>query len=255
MGVHHAAEVGYQRAAEQYEQVRPSYPTAALGMLADALGIVPGRHVVDLGAGTGKFTRLLALTGARVTAVEPVPAMREQLAAALPRVNVVPGTAEATNLPGCAADAAVAAQAWHWFDAPLALAEVERLLVPGGGLGLIWNTLDESVPWVAEYSKVYQHWAPEDLPGHRDGRWRDFFDELPGWDKLAEAHLPNPFPTDREGAIGRMLSSSHVATLDPDDQARVRVEVEAVLDLHTETAGDRVEIPYVTDVYWTHHTG
>src|SRR3954471_7765879 len=73
--VHHAAGVGYQRAAGVYERSRPSYPMAALAELADALPLQAGRTVVDLGAGTGKFTRLLALTGAEVIAVEPVPEM------------------------------------------------------------------------------------------------------------------------------------------------------------------------------------
>jgi ubiquinone/menaquinone biosynthesis C-methylase UbiE len=155
VAIHHAAETGYELAAADYERVRPSYPTRALAVLADALDLKAGQRVADLGAGTGKFTRLLALTGAKVVAVEPVPAMRERLTEILPQVHCVAGIAEATGLPDAAVDAVVAAQAWHWFDGPAALAEIERVTGPDGRLGLVWNTLDVTVPWVAAYSRIY----------------------------------------------------------------------------------------------------
>lgn len=137
---------------------------AALAELADALPLEAGRTVVDLGAGTGKFTRLLALTGAEVIAVEPVTEMRERLAELLPGVRVTAGTAEATGLPDGCADAVVAAQSWHWFQEDEALAEVERLLRPGGSLALVWNTYDTSVPWVRDYQDIVFRLAPRDLP-------------------------------------------------------------------------------------------
>jgi SAM-dependent methyltransferase len=251
VAIHHAAELGYQRAAADYERVRPSYPTRSLAVLADALDLRAGRCVAEVGAGTGKFTRLLALTGARVVALEPVAAMRDRLAELLPQVEVVDGLAEATGLPDGAMDAVVAAQAWHWFDPSAALAEVERITHRRGRLGLVWNTLDETVPWVAEYSKIYRQWRTESVPGHRDGRWRRFFDELPGWSPLRAEHVPNPYVTDREGVLGQALTSSVISTLDAASRAQVRHELEAVLDRHKESCGDRIEIPYVTDLYWT----
>lgn len=251
MAIHHAAELGYQRAAADYERVRPSYPTRALAVLADALDLHPGRRVAEVGAGTGKFTRLLALTGARVTALEPVAAMRTTLAELLPQVEVVDGLAEATGLADGAVDAVVAAQAWHWFDPSAALAEIGRITTRRGRLGLVWNTLDETVPWVAEYSKIYRQWRTDAVPGHRDGTWRRFFDEVPGWTPLSAEHVANPFVTDREGVLGQALTSSVISTLDADSRAQVRRELESVLDRHKESCGDRIEIPYVTDLYWT----
>ncbi len=254
MAIHHAAELGYQRAAADYERVRPSYPTRSLAVLADALDLGPGKRVAEVGAGTGKFTRLLALTGARVTAVEPVAAMRSRLAELLPQVEVVDGMAEATGLPAGGVDAVVAAQAWHWFDPAAALAEVERVTHRRGRLGLVWNTLDETVPWVAEYSKIYRQWRTDAVPGHRDGTWHRFFDEVPGWTPLVGEHVANPYVTDREGVLGQALTSSVISTLDSGSRAQVRRELEAVLDRHDESRGDRIEIPYVTDLYWTART-
>lgn len=255
VAIHHAAELGYQRAAADYERVRPSYPTRALSVLADALDLGPGKRVADIGAGTGKFTRLLALTGARVVAVEPVAAMRARLAELLPQVAVAEGLAEATGLPDGWVDAVVAAQAWHWFDPAATLAETERITRPGGRLGLVWNTLDETVPWVAAYSRIYRQWRTDSVPGHRDGTWRRFFDTLPGWTPLAEQHVANPYVTDREGVLGQALTSSVISTLDVVSRAQVRRELEAVLDRYEESRGDRIEIPYVTDLYWTSRTG
>ncbi|MCD0481265.1 class I SAM-dependent methyltransferase [Streptacidiphilus sp. ASG 303] len=252
MTVHQAAGTGYQRAADAYERSRPSYPLPALRGLADAVGLEPGRTVVDLGAGTGKFTRLLALTGARVVALEPVAAMRGRLAELLPGVEVGSGTAEATGLPDASADVVVAAQAWHWFRQEEALAEVERVLRPGGSLALVWNTFDDSVPWVRDFQRIYFGRAPEDLPSHLDGRWRTLLEARPGWSPVEELHLPNPHPVTREGVLERMASSSIIAALDAAEQERVRAEVDAVLRAHPQTRdGDRVELPYTTDVYWT----
>ncbi|HEU5331519.1 MAG TPA: class I SAM-dependent methyltransferase [Actinocrinis sp.] len=256
MAIHHAAELGYQRAAADYERVRPSYPTRVLSVLADALDLGPGKRVAEVGAGTGKFTRLLALTGARVVAVEPVAAMRTRLAELLPQVEVVDGLAEATGLAAGSVDAVVAAQAWHWFDPAAALAEVERITCPGGRLGLVWNTLDETVPWVGEYSSIYRHWRTDAVPGHRDGTWRKFFDAVSsdpirGWRPLGEEHVPNPYVTDREGVLGQALTSSVISTLDDARRTEVREQLEAVLERHAESRGNRIEIPYVTDLYWT----
>lgn len=260
--VHHAAGVGYQRAAGVYERSRPSYPLAVLAALADALPLEAGRTVVDLGAGTGKFTRLLALTGAEVLAVEPVKEMRETLAELLPGVAVTAGTAEATGLPDGCADAVVAAQSWHWFDERTALAEVERLLRPGGALALVWNTYDTSVPWVRDFQDIYFRLAPRDLPSPPltsalgdagpGGGWRKAFEaRAAGWGEVSERHWPNPYTTTVAAVVERMVSSSHIAVLDADAQARVRAEVEAVLGAHDATrVSGAIEMPYTTDVYW-----
>lgn len=218
--------------------------------------------MVDLGAGTGKFTRLLALTGAEVLAVEPVAEMRETLAELLPGVAVTAGTAEATGLPDGCADAVVAAQSWHWFEEGAALAEVERLLRPAGALALVWNTYDTSVPWVRDFQDIYFRLAPSDLPSPPltsalgdagpGGGWRKAFEaRTAGWGEMSERHWPNPYSTTVADVVERMMSSSHIAVLDPDAQARVRAEVEAVLGAHDATrVSGAIEMPYTTDVYW-----
>jgi len=115
------------------------------------LGDAPLR-VVDLGAGTGIFSRLVASLGHKVIAVEPDDGMRARLAETSPGITVLAGSAEAVALPDSSVDAVVAAQAYHWFDNDEARLEITRLLKPGGIFAPIWNIRDETVEWVAALS-------------------------------------------------------------------------------------------------------
>src|SRR5579872_3648760 len=146
--VFEARRLSFGAAAGLYERARPSYPPEAVGWM---LGEQPVR-VVDLGAGTGKFTRVVAALGHEVIAVEPDPRMRELLAERTSGVTVLAGSAEAIPLSDTSVDAVVAAQSFHWFDTGEARAEIARVLRPGGVLAPIWNVRDDSVPWVAELS-------------------------------------------------------------------------------------------------------
>jgi SAM-dependent methyltransferase len=112
------------------------------------------RQAADIGAGTGKFTELLVQRGLDVTAIDPSADMLEQLRSALPGVTAMEGTAEATGLADSAFDVVTVAQAWHWCDPLRASTEIWRILKPGGVLGLIWNQLDTSVPWVHRLSRI-----------------------------------------------------------------------------------------------------
>lgn len=125
----------FDRAAVQYEQARPGYPDGVLDLLpldADAV-------VLDLGAGTGKLTRLLTSRYARVVAVEPLDGMRAILEERVPGAESHAGTAEAIPLPDASVDAVFAGQAFHWFANDEAVTEIARVLRPGGVLCLVWN--------------------------------------------------------------------------------------------------------------------
>jgi SAM-dependent methyltransferase len=137
-------------AADVYERARPSYPEDALDW------VLPygARDVLDLGAGTGKLTRLLLARGLNVTAVEPSDGMRAELSRVLPGVLALAGSAEAIPLPDASVDAVVVAQAWHWVDPSKAAPEVARVLRPDGWLGLIWNSRDASVGWVERFGEL-----------------------------------------------------------------------------------------------------
>ena len=131
----------FSEQAAAYGRTRPGYPQALLVRLLDQLGVRAGAHVVDLGAGTGLFTRLLAEAGMRVTAVEPCQAMRHE-APLLANVNWIDGTFERTGLADSSQDWAVAAHSFHWAQPAKALPEIKRILSPNGHFTIVVNERD-----------------------------------------------------------------------------------------------------------------
>ncbi|MGG5173710.1 class I SAM-dependent methyltransferase [Pseudarthrobacter sp. J1763] len=152
--IHHERrrELGkaFEDGAEHYNEVRPGYP------LEIAQWLVPegARRAADLGAGTGKFTARLVELGLEVSAVDPSDDMLMQLRLVLPTVSSYLGTAESTGLSAQTFQVVTVAQAWHWVDPHLASEEVARILTPGGVLGLVWNQLDTTIPWVHRLSRI-----------------------------------------------------------------------------------------------------
>ena len=240
--VHPSVLGGFGRMAEAYERGRPTYPAAAIEWIVERLGVRPGATVVDLAAGTGKLTRLLVPTGARVVAVEPVEGMRKQLARTVPNVEVFAGAAERMPLPDRSADAVTVAQAFHWFANDRALAEIARVLRPGGHLGLIWNTRDERDAVQQELTSII-----EPLRGtehtHVGHGWRRVVEANPFFGPLEEATFSHEQRVDAGMLADRVGSISFIAVL-PDG------EREQVLDRVRALVGDReVTLQYVTQVY------
>lgn len=144
--------------AASYLRLRPSYPSEALKVLQDTVGNHEEVSVIDIGAGSGQLTRLLAEHGYRTCAVEPSKAMRSALESQPwvkeTKTRVVEGLAEDTGLPPQQADLITWAQCFHWFDTPQATEEAARLLRPGGVAAALWNQLDVRKPWVHRLTRI-----------------------------------------------------------------------------------------------------
>jgi len=253
-----AAAQGFQQGAAAYESSRPSYPPDAVAFMADQAGIGPGRRVLDLAAGTGKLTALLAATGAEVVAVEPVAAMREVLEASLPEIEALDGTAEAIPLDDASVDVVTVAQAFHWFDPPAALAEMARVLRPGGTLVLVWNTRDRSVDWIRRFGDLlvdgdrerpYDSYYTVDYPALVADAGAGAFGPLQEWSTTWGQ------PMTPELLVERAASVSVVGALPDGERDVVLDRVRDLTRTHPDLADrDEFTFPYGTRVFWCRRT-
>jgi len=234
--IHRAAAEGFARSAGAYERGRPGYPEAAVRFLVSPLR--PGCGVLDLAAGTGKLTRPLLAAGLQVVAVEPVAQMR----AAIPdEARVLEGTAEAIPLEDGSVDAVVVGQAFHWFDGDAALAEIHRVLRPGGTLALLWNRRveDDAVNRaVEELIGPYRAGAPT----HRGDAWRAAFDRAAVFDAVDEREFANSQRLDAEGLEARVGSISFIAALATRERAGVLERARAIAGAGTVVVRYRTQV-------------
>jgi len=227
-----SSSAAFATVAESYERRRPSYPQAVVDWLADRLDLRPGTTVVDLGAGTGKLTRQLVPTGARVVAVEPLPEMRAQLEAAVPGVEALAGSAEQIPVPDGSADAVVAASAFHWFDTERALPEIHRALMPGGALATLGNGRDLSDPLQKEIQTIVGRYLPtsDDLLS-----WITVVDASPLFGPAEEFSTTHEQWFDADGLAERMGTVSYVARLPETERAEVLARIRALGEAQPES--------------------
>lgn len=248
--IHDAAQRGFTEGAVNYSRGRPGYPEEMLKWLQTQLRLTPGRQALELGAGTGKFTRCLSLTGAQVYVVEPVAAMLSHLLQDVPSVSPVPGSAEAIGMDAGCVDVVVCAQAFHWFATRETLTEVARVLRPGGAFGLVWNIPDECVPWVAALEAILRPYESTAPYAYRRGTWRSVFpDERFSKLQMTE-YQHSHVGTVQRVIIERAMSLSYVAGLPPRERAELVARIESLLATQPDTHGRvEIEFPYRTQAW------
>lgn len=248
-------------AAGAYERGRPGYPPEAIDALVRELGLERRSVVVDLAAGTGKLTADLTRRFDRVIAIEPLAEMRERLARAAPAAEALEGRAERMPVPDSGADAVFVAQAFHWFDGRRALHEIARVLRPGGGLGLLWNTTPWELrhgAWFARIDDVLERGRADlsVMRRHGSGRWREAFAAERRFSPLSGATFDNTHRVAPGDLLADLASRSYVARLDQAGRQAILSEVEELLarDDAPVEAG-HVLVPMRTDVIWTRLSG
>jgi ubiquinone/menaquinone biosynthesis C-methylase UbiE len=209
--------------ADVYDRGRPDYPPAAVGALAAELNLAPSAPVLDLGAGTGKLSRVLLACGLDVVAVEPLAELRRLLAGQLGAARVLDGTAEAIPLPDATVDAVTIADAFHWFDRQRALAEIRRVLRPGGGLAVVSVVPDWSgATWADELGTIVTDSRPEHP--HFDGPpWQEAVREAGGWHEPREIRVTASQPAEPDRIVDHLSSISWIAAL-PQAQREASLE-------------------------------
>jgi SAM-dependent methyltransferase len=224
--VHEAAAHGYQQRSETYVSARPGYHPVVLDAVVAALG--SGR-CLDLGAGTGIATQALVGRGVEVVAVEPVAAMRARLSEALPHVEAFDGRSEAIPLAAESVSSVLCAQTFHWFDHGPTLDEIVRVSATPATLVTLWNVRDESVPWMAAYTRVIDRYA-SDTPRYRTMNWRTAIEADVRFELVDEIREPNPQTSNPDHVVARALSTSFIASLDAAEQATVEADVRTIVD-------------------------
>ncbi len=234
---------GFATGSALYERARPGYSDDAVAHLLGSLGIGAGSRVLDVAAGTGKLTRALVAAGAEAVASEPSASMREVFTTSVPGTPQIACTAEQLGVADGSFDAVTVAQAFHWFDAPVALAEFARVLRPGGGLGLVWNERDESDPVVAELTRISKWDIHQPYPVGMD--FGPVIDASERFGPVSRTRLRFTQELDRTGFVEQVASRSYIAVL-PDD--RRREILDRVADLAA-TLPEPIGLPYVADLF------
>jgi SAM-dependent methyltransferase len=225
-----------------FDASRPSYPDSAIEYFVSTFQLDGATRALDLGAGTGIFTRQMRSHVGAITAVDPSAPMREALRTSSPGIEVREGSDVAIPLDDSSVDVVFVAQAFHWFDAPRALVEIHRVLVANGCLGLIWNERDESVHWVEQLSRAMQWDLQQPYEVGTDftetiarGPFRDI-------ERVTFTHSQT---LSREGLLQRVLSTSYISAMSDAQRAPLMSDVVKVVE-HLE---EPIALPYVTTAY------
>lgn len=219
-------------AARDYQRGRPGYPLDAVRWcLPDAAG-----RVLDLAAGTGKLTEGLLALDLDVVAVEPLDEMRALIPSA---ARSIAGTAEDIPLDDAYVDAVLVGQAFHWFRAAEAVAEIVRVLRPGGTIGMLWNYYDDTVPWVAEVAEAMRS----------EARASRFEREIPPYADVPELtpaegrRFRHSREHDLQSLLADVSSTSAIIVMSPEERAQVLAQVRSAAPAGTFT------LPYVCQAW------
>lgn len=221
----------FRGSGEDYERYRPGFPLDVLRVFLSR----PVVDILDLGAGTGKLTRLLEDQAEHVVAVDPSEQMLEQLRrAAGPNVETRQGSAEDIPMKDSAVDLVTVAQAFHWFDKDRACAEIVRVLRPDGVLALLWNTPDETCGWDVVCGFI----AHPDLAAIAQSPDSPLDPErLPGLALINSARIQWQENISREHYLRRWMTVSTLIVAEEPHKQELLTQLEAVLDNNPETAG------------------
>lgn len=223
--------------AQAYDRGRPSYPADAVAWLLDG----DAKIVLELGAGTGKLTRQMVDQGHAVFATEKDPVMLEVLQERVPEVSAKVAGAEEIPANDRSVDVVIAAQAFHWFDHELAIPEIARVLKPGGHVAVVWNLLDQRIPWVRKLVQVMGE-------AHVGAGSEEVLEATDLFEAIEHATFAFWQDVDRDTLVDVVASRSYIASL-PDDEREAKLDAVRALYDDYGRGHDGMQLPYVVECY------
>ena len=149
--------------AAEYERYRTSYSDGLFDAIVAYAGPMRGRRALDLACGTGLSTRGLVARGIAVTGIDVAPNMLDAARrGGIDGATFYEARAEALPFGDESFGLVTCGQAFHWFDGPVVLAEIERVLVPGGAHAQYWKHYDPSDPFAKAADDLERSWSGQD---------------------------------------------------------------------------------------------
>ena len=219
----------FSHKSDDYSRFRPSYPQEAIAWLRQRC---QGESVVDVGAGTGIFTRELPRFFQNVCAVEPNAGMRDEFLRLLPDITCMLSTGENTSLPASSVDLITVAQAFHWLDEEKFKSEAVRILRPGGKAAIIWNSSVKDDFTLAR-DAVCRKYCPRFSRGYAGKRTPaegDIFLRNTYFREVETVSFSNPFVMDLQAFEGNIRSRSYALLPDNKEYISFMTELRTVFD-------------------------
>jgi trans-aconitate methyltransferase len=241
--------------ARDYDRARPSYTAVVVD---DVVALLPGRDVVEVGAGTGKATVLFCVRGLAMTCIEPDPQMAAVLAEnthLFPNVTVVVSPFEDFQ-PDRLYDGLLAAQSWHWTSPEYRWVKAASMLREGGLIALFWNREQSHLtPLLSAVADVYRRYGLHDSnqpsPDRTPPAWpRDEMEELPTFADVEVRTYQSVHSYSTTAWLAYAASTSNLLILEPAQREAIFADVAQVID----DAGGVLEVHRRCDLYLARRT-
>lgn len=237
--------------SEIYEDSRPGYPDAVANFFKKKLGFNTLSKLLELAAGTGKFTDLLVQHDLHPTVTEWLPNMLAILKAKHPKLSSAIAKAESIPFKDTTFEGVLTAQAFHWFANHVTLKDIARVLKSGGYLCILFQERNSQVSWGYEYHKIIFSYPHEAIVKFELGAWKSAFENQHYFSPLEHQKFTYSHHFFKKNLIQRALGMSFIAALSETKKAEVVQRIENLCATHPQIKDyDIIGFPYITHVYW-----